>query len=61
MKTSIDPRTTRRRVQTSHFHRNSALYASFRILGYEGEFVVLERTKESLEKEAARAPARPNS
>jgi len=32
----IDPRTTRRRVAWAEFARNQALYAQYRVLGYEG-------------------------
>ena len=54
MAQTIDPRTTRRRVPYARYNHNSALYATYRVIGYEGkgvnpdcpEYVVLEKKPE---------------
>lgn len=68
MALTIDPRTTRRRVPYARFTRNSALYAAYRVIGYEGkgvnpdspEYVVLEKKPEFIplpRRVAGSAPA----
>ena len=63
VKGPIDPRCTRRRVAWAEFTRNAALYAQYRVVGYEGvgpdletpRDVVLEMRPEFIaRKEAAR-------
>lgn len=42
----IDPRTTRRRLPALEWARNAARYATFRLVGKDGPWGVIERKPE---------------
>lgn len=42
----VDPRITRRRVDATYYRDNTALYATYEIVGYEGDAVVLQKKVE---------------
>jgi hypothetical protein len=50
----IDPRTTRRRVLSSDYFKNSALWSTYNCLGFEGEWAVLQRKTEYCTRKPSR-------
>ena len=51
MNKPIDPRTTRRRIPVTEWQRNAARYATYKPVGTDGPWLVIERKPEFIIKE----------
>ena len=50
MNKTIDPRTTRRRIPATDWQRNAARYATYKPVGTDGHWLVLERKPEFIKR-----------